>query len=111
MAEVGTVYDLTPAPHTADVLATGEPRTAAARTANKWLTASLVDDTAEGPGRGVSRTRPDSIRLPGVSSRRVGILVHPSIGLEIVLVMRRRAMRRCPMPTTAHTSRANTGRL
>ncbi len=62
MAEVGTVYDLTPAPHTADVPATGEPRTAAARAANTWLTASVVDDTAEvraAAFHGRGRTRSD----------------------------------------------------
>ena len=47
MAEVGTVYDLRPVPRTAaDVLATGERRTAAPKAANKWLTASVVQDTA-----------------------------------------------------------------
>lgn len=48
MAEVGTVYDLTPVPRTAaDVLATGPTaqRVPAPKATNKWLTASVVEDT------------------------------------------------------------------
>lgn len=55
MAEVGAVYDLTPAVRTpADLLTRdGEPgeRAPAPKAAHKWLTASVVDDTA------VPRTR------------------------------------------------------
>jgi hypothetical protein len=46
MAEVGAVYDLTPVPRTAaDVLATAAQRVPAPKATNKWLTASVVDDT------------------------------------------------------------------
>jgi len=47
MAEVGAVYDLTPVPRTpADILATADDRVPAPKATNKWLTASVVDDTA-----------------------------------------------------------------
>ncbi len=46
MAEVGAVYDLTPVPRThADVLGTAAERVHAPKGTNKWLTASVLDDT------------------------------------------------------------------
>lgn len=46
MAEVGAVYDLTPVVRTAaDVLATGAQRVPAPKATNKWLTASVVENT------------------------------------------------------------------
>lgn len=51
MAEVGAVYDLTPAPRTiADILPTDTTTRPATR--NKWLTASVTDDAAEVIGAG-----------------------------------------------------------
>ena len=50
LAEVGAVYDLTPAPRTsADIMAgdAGHERVPAPVTKNKWLTASVVDDAAQ----------------------------------------------------------------
>lgn len=51
LAEVGAVYDLTPAPRTAaDVLASShsdDPPPPAPKAKNKWVTASVVDDAAE----------------------------------------------------------------
>jgi hypothetical protein len=51
LAEVGAVYDITPAPRTAaDVLASdenGQTPAPAPRASNKWVTASVVDDAAE----------------------------------------------------------------
>jgi len=49
IAEVGAVYTVTPAPRTpGDVLATnGEPQQPPPRAADKWLTASVVDDARE----------------------------------------------------------------
>lgn len=51
MAEVGTVYDLTPVPRTAtDVLAPPEqasPAALPAKATGKWLTASVVEDAGE----------------------------------------------------------------
>jgi len=46
MATVGAVYDLTPVPRTAaDVLANSDTPTPAPKATNKWLTASVVQDT------------------------------------------------------------------
>src|SRR6478736_2394888 len=46
MATVGAVYDLTPVPRTAaDVLANSDTPTPAPQATNKWLTASVVQDT------------------------------------------------------------------
>ena len=46
MATVGAVYDLTPVPRTAaDVLATSDAPTPAPKASNKWLTASVAQDT------------------------------------------------------------------
>jgi hypothetical protein len=50
LAEVGAVYDLTPAPRTrTDVMASDDAheRAPAPVTKNKWLTASVVDDAAQ----------------------------------------------------------------
>jgi hypothetical protein len=49
MAEVGAVYHVTPVPRTAADILTADPdqpRTKAPAAAGKWLTASVVDDTA-----------------------------------------------------------------
>ena len=46
MATVGAVYDLTPVPRTAtDVLTTSDTPTPAPKASNKWLTASVAQDT------------------------------------------------------------------
>jgi hypothetical protein len=48
LAEVGAVYDLTPAPRTAaEVIGQTEPGPPRPKPTNKWLTASVVDDAAE----------------------------------------------------------------
>lgn len=70
MAEVAAVYDLTPQPRTvADILpepdTPGEPP-AAARAKGKWLTASVVDDTAAVIAAGFAeaeRRDPDRARV------------------------------------------------
>lgn len=69
---------LTPARHTADVLATGEPRTAAARTANTRLTAGLVDNTP----------RALAAAFHGRGRTRSGFRVYQAAGWEIWFTLR-----------------------
>src|SRR5664279_1525386 len=67
MATVGAVYALAPVPRTAtDVLTTSDTPTPAPKASNKWLTASVAQDTtavpAAAPGR---RQRPAPRWCPG----------------------------------------------
>ncbi len=46
MAEVGAVYDVTPVPRAATDIIGGDDKTESPTATNKWLTASVVEDTA-----------------------------------------------------------------